>query len=195
MLYASSFIWLIRSLQEILRPLAALLLAVLCIQVLLFPGNQSRTQSLQAFLSAVGRLESLWDNGIWLVVVLQTANQKIQRIFSINSIIPEFLPATIRWQKAGETLGLRLPGNSDYLLLSASVRYYRSALNFLRLWLVEIDHVVWYCSFVEETLQEKGVTWQLRSRRHLRGEPLAIKGSLWKISNSHILGFLNFSLG
>ena len=64
--------------------------------------EQSRTQSLQAFLSTVGRLERLWrdpywDNGIYsniflffsLVVSLLTTNQKLQGIFKeleINSM-------------------------------------------------------------------------------------------------------------
>ena len=51
--------------------------------------NQSRAQSLSGSLSAAGRREKLWDNGIslnilwifWLVVCRTTTNQKIRRIF------------------------------------------------------------------------------------------------------------------
>ena len=67
------------------------------------------SQSLQAFSSAVGRFERLWDNGISL------------NMFSIffpflfqNNIQRNSLQATNRRQRAGETLGSRLGCGMQY---------------------------------------------------------------------------------
>ena len=81
-------------------------------------SGQSRSQGPQAFLSAVGRLEGLWDSGM---EVRQDFSRKaigryvkqpiIKKDISYSSS-PESLPATNRWQKRLRTLGSRLSSGS-----------------------------------------------------------------------------------
>ena len=73
------------------------------------PGDlQSRSQSPQAFLSAVGRLERLWDNGMEVRrdnrSLYEAANQKQDILFDFSRDSPGDQPLT----KSLRTLGLRL---------------------------------------------------------------------------------------